>query len=123
MSRTIECQATRRGRAWVVHVPEHGAYGHGRTLKLAGESVAQALALLGVTADIRLIPATPELESLRAVHETYLAALREAVGALALRRATAADIALATGAPLKQVRLLLAERAQDPAHPADPEHV
>jgi hypothetical protein len=103
-----------------VHVPEHGVYGHGRTLKAARENTEQGLALVGVTAEVVIIPVTPELERLRSAEEAYMAALSEAVGALALRRTTPSDIALATGAPAKRVKLLLAGRTKDSTPPVEP---
>ncbi|MFJ3793532.1 hypothetical protein [Kitasatospora sp. NPDC090091] len=118
MSTPLECRAGRRGRTWVVHVPEYGVYGHGRTLKAARESTVQGLSLVGVAAEVRLVPVTPELEALRSAESAYTAALGEAVAALALRRATVRDIALATGASVAQVRRVLAERSQVPK--ADP---
>lgn len=123
MSETIECRASRRGRTWVVHVPEYGVYGHGRTLKAARENTEEGLALVGVTGEVTLIPVTPELEKLRSVENAYTAALIEAVAALALRRTALSDIALATGVPTKRVKRLLAEQAKDSTPPADPNPV
>ncbi|MCX4826900.1 hypothetical protein OG883_45520 [Streptomyces sp. NBC_01142] len=119
MSETIECRASRRGRAWVVNIPEHGVYGHGRTLKAARENTRQGLELVGVAAEITIIPMTPELEKLRSVEDAYTAALNEAVAALALRRTTLRDIALATRVPTTRVKQLLAESAKDSTPPAD----
>ncbi|MFI9052487.1 hypothetical protein [Streptomyces sp. NPDC053427] len=119
MSETIECRASRRGRTWVVRIPEHGVYGYGRTLKAVGENVKQGLTLIGVTAEVTIIPVTPELEKLRSVQDAYTAALSEAVAALALRRTALRDIALATGATTTQVKLLRAESAKDSTPPAD----
>ncbi|KZM71102.1 hypothetical protein [Nocardia terpenica] len=115
MSESIECQATRRGRAWVAHVPKYGVYGYGRTLKAVRENIVDGLAYVGVTAEVAVIAVTPELERLRSVEAAYKTALREAVAALALRSITPRDIALATGTPTKRVQTLVAERA---AHPA-----
>ncbi|MFE4829925.1 hypothetical protein [Streptomyces sp. NPDC056672] len=115
---TIECRATRRGRTWVVSVPEHGVYGHGRTLEATRENTTQGLALAGVTADVIITPVTPELEKLRSAEDAYKAALTEAVAALALRRTTQGDIALATATSTRQVKLLLAE-AKRTSPPAD----
>ncbi|MFE1289727.1 hypothetical protein [Streptomyces sp. NPDC058751] len=112
MSEVIECRADRRGRTWVVHVPEYGVYGHGRTLKAARENTEQGLALVGVAAKVTITPVTPELEKLRSAEETYAAALSEAVVSLALRRTALRDIALATRTPTTQVKLLLAENAK-----------
>ncbi|MGW3311475.1 hypothetical protein ACWDG9_33385 [Streptomyces sp. NPDC001073] len=117
MSTTITCRANRRGRTWVVHVPEHGVYAHGRTLKATRENTRQGLALVGVTTEVAITPVTPELEKLRSVEDAYMTALSEAVGALALRRTTLSDIASATGTSAKEVKLLLAERAKDEAPP------
>ncbi|MFF2618553.1 hypothetical protein [Kitasatospora sp. NPDC058046] len=115
MSVVIKCLVTRRGREWVTHVAEHGVYGHGRTLKKLSEDVLAGLELVGVAAEIELIAVTPELEKLRAVEETREAALRDAVTALALRRATLRDIALATGLPMARVKRVLQERRSIPA--------
>ncbi len=111
---SIQCQAYRRGRTWVASVPEYGAYGHGRTLKLTHDNITQALALLEITAEVTLVPVTPELEKLRAVEDLYTAALRHTVAALTLRRVSMRDIATATGVPVKQVQELLAELAATP---------
>ncbi|MEW2434293.1 hypothetical protein AB0952_08930 [Streptomyces caniferus] len=119
MSETIECQANRRGRTWVVHLPEHGVYGHGRTLKAVGENVTKGLALVGVTAGVTITPVTPELEKLRALKDAYTLALSEAVTALALRRTTLRDIALATSTPTTKVKLLLVDSAKDSTPSAD----
>ncbi|MFF7943317.1 hypothetical protein ACFZC5_26695 [Nocardia gamkensis] len=102
MSESIECRASRRGRDWVAHVPEHGVYGYGRTLKALYDSIEDGLAHLGVTAEVTVIPVTPELENLRSMEDAYTTALREAVAALALASTTLGDIALATGAPTNE---------------------
>lgn len=117
MSPGIECQATRRGRSWVAYIPEHGLYGHGRTLKAVRDNLAEGLAFLGVSMPITLIPVTPELQLLRAADQARDAALQEAVAALAMRRATLGDIAEATGARTKRIRALLAQRTTDPTEP------
>ncbi|KOT51156.1 MULTISPECIES: hypothetical protein [Streptomyces] len=109
MSETIECRADRRGRGWTTRVPEYGVYGHGRTLKALRKDVEEGLALLDVTAEVTIVPTTPELEQLRAAEDARTAALAEAVRALALRRATLGDIALATGVPIRLVKQLLAD--------------
>jgi predicted RNase H-like HicB family nuclease len=119
VSKTIECKASRRGRTWVVHVPEYGVYGHGRTLKAAHENTTQGLALAGVTAEVTITPLTPELEKLRSAEEAYAVALSDAVAALALRRTTLRDIAVATNVPTTRVKLILAESAKDSASPVD----
>lgn len=119
MSVTIHCRATRHGRTWVVHIPEHRVYGHGRTLKAAHENTRQGLELVGVTVEIMITPMTPELENLRSLEIAYTAALGEAVAVLALRRTTLRDIVLATRVPTTRVKQLLAERAKDPVPPAD----
>ncbi|MGI5531499.1 hypothetical protein ACQEVX_30220 [Streptomyces syringium] len=106
----IECQARRRGRSWVVSIPEYGVYGHGQTLKAARENVRQGLELVGVTMELKITPVTPELEKLRSAEDVRTAALSEAVAALRLRWTSLTDIALATGAPIKEVKQLLAER-------------
>ncbi|WNV82902.1 hypothetical protein [Umezawaea sp. Da 62-37] len=114
MSETIRCLATRRGRTWVVRIPEHGVYGHGRTLKAAHENTRQGLDLVGVTAEIVITAMTPELEKLRSLESAYATALSEAVAALALRRTTLRDIALATRVPTTRVKQLLADRSTAP---------
>ncbi|MFD4947000.1 hypothetical protein ACFWNT_31860 [Streptomyces sp. NPDC058409] len=119
MSETIECMASRRGRTWLVHVPEHGVYGSGRTLKATRENTQRGIALVGVTAEVTITPTSPELEALRAADDNRAAALSEAVAALALRRTTLSDIAAATRVPIREVKLLLAEQAQEAAPPAD----
>lgn len=105
---TIACQAVRRGRAWTVHVPEHGVYAHGRTLRAAQASTAAGLALVGVTAPVSLAAVSPELAALRDADAAREGALRDAVAALALRRATLRDIAQATGTTTRRVRTILA---------------
>ncbi|MFJ5851296.1 MULTISPECIES: hypothetical protein [unclassified Streptomyces] len=127
MSADIECRATRRGRLWVAHEPKDGVYGSGRTLRLVRESVEDGLALVGVSAKVRITPVTPELEALRAAEDAYTAALDAAVKALARRRATLGDIAEATGAPVARVKRFLAgsepaaaSTAKDDPVPADP---
>jgi DNA-directed RNA polymerase specialized sigma24 family protein len=114
MSQTIECQAVRRDRTWVVCSIEHGVYGHGRTLKLARDSIVQGLALLGVAGDVELVADSPELDRFRRAQEAYEAALKEAVRALALRRTSLSDIALATGVSAGRVREALAEPLMAP---------
>ncbi|MFD7340400.1 hypothetical protein ACFV98_31120 [Streptomyces violascens] len=112
MSEVIECRASRRGRLWVAHEPERGVYGSGRTLRLVRASIEDGLALIGVIAEVKIIPVTPELEELRDADDARTAALAKAVEALALRRASRSDIALATGASVKQVKLLLPRPAE-----------
>lgn len=111
MSGQVQCPAWRRGRGWVAHDTEHGVYGHGRTLHLAGASLAEGLALLGVGAAVVLVPQSPELDALRRAEQEREAALHAAVAALVLRRASARDIAAATGASPRRVQRILAELA------------
>ncbi|MEU3907947.1 hypothetical protein AB0F20_29755 [Streptomyces goshikiensis] len=111
MNTTVECQAVRRGRTWVVHVPEHGVYGCGRTLKAVRENTEQGLALVGASVQAAITPVTPELEALRSAEAAYAAALGKAVAALALRRTTLRDMAEATGVPVSRVKAHLAEKA------------
>lgn len=108
----LECRATRSGRTWVVHIPEHGVYGHGRSLKAVRQNVERALALIGVTADITVVAVTPELETLRAAEHARDEALQSAVAALVLRRVTPGDIARATGQTIPQVKATLAATSQ-----------
>ncbi|MEU7317449.1 hypothetical protein [Streptomyces sp. NPDC007083] len=115
MNEVIECRATRRGRKWVAHEPEHGVYGAGRTLRLVRRSIEAGLASISVTAEVKIIPVTPELEKLRSIDDARETALREAVAALALRRTSVPDIAQATGETVAQVKRLLAERTKEPA--------
>lgn len=112
MSEIIEGQTHRRGRAWVTLLAEHGVYAHGRTLRATEANAAQGLELVGVSAEVTLLPVTPELETLRAADAAREQALRAAVYALALRRTTRCDIALATRAPAWQVKQILAEQAK-----------
>lgn len=104
----IECRAVRRGRGWAVHAAEYGVYGHGSTLKRAGASVEKGLALIGITAEVRLVAVSPELEELRAADDARAAALVEAVKALSLRRAAMGDIAIATCTPRSKIKAILA---------------
>ncbi|MEU3500198.1 hypothetical protein ABZ726_05310 [Streptomyces hundungensis] len=106
VSETIECEAVRRGQLWVSHLPEHGVYGHGRTLAKTQQNTKLGLGLLGVDAEVTVIAVSPELERLKAAREAYEAALSEAVSALALRRTTLHDIAAATGEPTRRVKQL-----------------
>ncbi|MFD4257693.1 hypothetical protein ACFWR9_08675 [Streptomyces sp. NPDC058534] len=119
MSDTIECTATRRGRTWVVSIPEYGVYGHGRTLKTTHENVTQGLALVGVTAAATITPVTPELERLRSAEAAYTAALSEAISALALRRTSLRDIAAATRVPANRVKRHLAEETKGTLLPTE----
>lgn len=112
MSERIECLAYRRGREWVAHVPEHGVYGHGPTLKAARRNIAEGLAYIGVTASVTIVAVSPELENLRTIADTYSTALREAVHALARCSATVGDIASATNVPTHRIKALLAEIEQ-----------
>ncbi|MEU2086867.1 hypothetical protein ABZ569_33985 [Streptomyces albus] len=115
VTEVIECRATRHGRMWVAHEPEHDVYGNGRTLRLLRENITAGLASVGVTADVQIIPMMPELEKLRSLNAARETALRDAVTALSLRRATTSDIAQATGEPVARVKRLLAEQAKTPA--------
>ncbi|MEU2113947.1 hypothetical protein [Streptomyces sp. NPDC019507] len=108
MNEPIECPATRRGRSWSVSSPEHGVYGHGRTLKMAKANLEEGLAVIGVFAEVTIVPVMPELEKLRAADRARAEALAEAVEALALRRASMRDIATVTDAPMSHVKALLA---------------
>ncbi|MGW7089992.1 hypothetical protein ACWGH2_41785 [Streptomyces sp. NPDC054871] len=114
MSEVIECKAFRRGRDWVVHVPEHQVYGYGKTLKRVRENVERGLALVGVTAEVQILAVTPELEKLRAAKDACAAALTETVTAMALRRATLGDIALATGEPTRRVKAIITASRPEP---------
>lgn len=123
MTAAIACRASRRGRRWVVHVPEHGVYGHGRTLAAARDSTERGLALIGITAEVALTAVTPELDALRAAEAAYTAALRTAVVSLSLRRSTLRDIAAATRVPTARIKRLLTDQAQDsPVAAAPPAH-
>ncbi|WP_280453141.1 hypothetical protein [Nocardia cyriacigeorgica] len=123
MSERIECLAYRRGREWVAHVPEHGVYGHGPTLKAVRRNIAEGLAYIGITASVTVVAASPELENLRTIADTYATALREAVQALARCAATVGDIASATNVPTPRIKALLAEiEQQDFADKATTSH-
>lgn len=73
------------------------------------------LAAVGVRAEVKIIPVTPELETLRGTKDAHAAAEAEAVKALALRRATLRDIAEATGVPVARVKRILVGRESDAA--------
>lgn len=120
MTGVIECRAIRRGRGWVAHVPEHGVYGNGRTLKAVRESIRQGLALVGVTAEATVVAVSPELEKLRVAEDAQAEALREAVVALALRHAPLGDIAAATRVPRGRIKAILAEQRHESEHPYGP---
>ncbi|MFJ5142953.1 hypothetical protein [Streptomyces sp. NPDC088707] len=115
MSDSIRATALRLGREWVVQVPEHGVYSHGTTLKRARASVAEGLALVGVTAEVTLIAESPELERLRAADAARMEALTVAVSAFLLRRTSLSDIALATGEPVRVVKSIIAEHRLKPS--------
>lgn len=117
MNTGIECQATRRSRSWVAYIPEHGVYGHGRTLKAVRDNLAEGLTFVGVSAPVTVIPVTPGLQLLRDAEQARDAALMEAAAALAIRRATLGDIAEATGVRTRRIKELLAQRAMDSAEP------
>ncbi|MEV7870118.1 hypothetical protein AB0P17_29420 [Streptomyces sp. NPDC088124] len=112
MSETVMGRAHRRGRTWVTRLAEHGVYAHGWTLRATEANAVEGLELVGVKAEVTLIPVTPELETLRAADDAREQALRAAVHALALRHTTRRDIALATRAPAWQVKQILAEQAK-----------
>jgi len=111
MSETVTGEAYRRARTWMVSIPEHGVYGHGRTLKAAAESTAAGLELAGVDARVELVATTTELVVMRAARAAYEEALEIAVVQLALRRTTLKDMATATGLKIAQVRRILEARA------------
>lgn len=119
MSEIIECRADRRGRIWTTRVPEYGVYGHGRTLKALRQNVEEALALVDVTAEVAVIPTTPELEKLEAARNAFTGAQEEAVRALGLRRTTLRDIASAAGVSVKRVKQILTAARTDSADSAD----
>lgn len=113
MSEIIVCEARRRGRAWVASVPEHGVYGHGRTLKRVHEDIVAGLALAGVlAARVKVVPAGPELAALRSAREAYESALEDAVAQLAVSRASLRDMAVATGVNVPQVKRVLTARVE-----------
>lgn len=119
MNNVIECQAVRRGRAWVAHVSEHGVYGDGRTLKAVHANIRQGLELVGKNDEVVVVAASPELDRLRDAQDAYTEALRVAVSSLALRRAPLADIAAATGVRRSVVKAILAGLSQAPASPTE----
>ncbi|MFJ8041242.1 hypothetical protein ACIRBX_12120 [Kitasatospora sp. NPDC096147] len=108
----IEASATRTGRNWSVRVPGYLVYGRGATLKAAKASAEAGLALIGVIAEIRLIPQSAELENLRAAEAEVETARETAVRALHLRKASKRDIAISTGLPYAQVKRILAEHSE-----------
>ncbi|MFD9190308.1 hypothetical protein ACFWCA_19020 [Streptomyces phaeochromogenes] len=105
-AKSIECRATRPSDMWVAGVPQHGVYGHGRTLRVLRSNLIQGLALIGVTTEITLVPVSPELERLRRAEAAYEAALSDAVAALAAHGGTPRDIADATRVTTTRVATL-----------------
>lgn len=95
---------------WVAGILQHGVYGHGSTLRALHRDLTQGLALAGVTADVVLVPSSPELERLRRAEAASQAALTDAVRALAARGHTPRDIADATGATASEVAAALRSR-------------
>ncbi|MGW0665290.1 hypothetical protein [Streptodolium elevatio] len=93
---TIQSWAVRSGRSWVVHVTEHGVYGHGRTLGAARENTEQGLAQVAQVAAVVLTPTTAELQTLRAAEATYQAAagccLDQGGGRVVQARGVVADV-------------------------------
>lgn len=111
MSDSIECRATRQGRHWLAHIPEHGVYGQGRTLKSLRRNLIDGLAYIGVITDVTVIAVTTELEILRSIEDIHASALAEAVDALALRSVSLSDIAQATRTSTTRIKPLLADRS------------
>ncbi|MFE7115569.1 hypothetical protein ACFU99_09120 [Streptomyces sp. NPDC057654] len=105
-AKAIESRATRHADTWVASVPQHGVYGHGRTLRALHSNLAQGLALVGVTTEITLVPISPELERLRRAEAAYEAALADAVTTLTAHGGTPRDIADATGVTTARVAAL-----------------
>jgi hypothetical protein len=109
-AKAIECRATRHADTWVASVPQHGVYGHGRTLRALHSNLTQGLALIGVTTEIMLVPVSPELERLRRAEAAYEAALSDAVTTLAAHDCTPRDIADATRVTTTRVAALRSKR-------------
>lgn len=109
-AKAIECRATQHADTWVASVPQHGVYGHGRTLRALHSNLTQGLALIDVTTEIRLVPVSPELERLRRAEAAYEAALSDAVTTLAAHGGTPRDIADATGVTTTRVAALRRKR-------------
>jgi hypothetical protein len=101
--KAIEARASRTGGMWVASIPQHGVYGHGRTLRELRGDLTQGLALAGVTTAIRVAPVSPELLRLRRAKDAYDAALADAVTTLTADGSPARDVAEATEVPIAQV--------------------
>ncbi|MFJ2745275.1 hypothetical protein ACIO3O_37085 [Streptomyces sp. NPDC087440] len=115
MSEQVEGAASRRDRKWVVHVAQHGVYGHGGTLKAARQDTMEGLGLAGVRGDLVLRVAMPEVQQLRDAEDARALALREVVAALIRCRTTVGDIALVTGESARNVKLIIEELRAVPA--------
>jgi hypothetical protein len=109
-ARAIECPATWHADVWLAGIPQHGVYSHGSTLRALHHHLTQGLALAGVTAEVALVPSSPELERLRRAQAAAQTALKDAVKALAARGHTPRDIADATGATVPEVAALRSRR-------------
>lgn len=108
MSTNLECRAHRHSEMWVASIPQHRVYGWGRTLRALHDDLIQGLALVGVTAQVTIIPVSPELDRLRRAEATYETALADAVTALTTQGSTARDTAASTGVPITRVTALQA---------------
>lgn len=93
-------------------------YGHRQTLKALQDNIRQGLALVGVTAEVKITPVSPELERLRSAEAAYETALRKAVTALTAQDNTVRDIAWATGVPVTRVTVIQDKRLTRPRGPA-----
>ncbi|MFD9796871.1 hypothetical protein ACFWXK_38680 [Streptomyces sp. NPDC059070] len=113
MSEMAECRASRLGGVWVSHLPEHGVYGYGQTLTAVCEDTRQALALIGVEADVTVTPVSAEPEKLSTARQASTTAVAETVTSPARDDVTRGDISTAAYAPPQQVRQIL--RGQTPA--------
>lgn len=121
MSTTIECRARRHGEIWVASIPQHSVYGSGRTLRALHDDLIHGLSLMGVTAQVTITPASPELDRLRRAKAAYETALAEAVTALTTQGSTVRDTAEATGVPIARVTTLQA-RPPTPLTPTGRKH-
>ncbi|UUV32349.1 hypothetical protein NQK81_02525 [Amycolatopsis roodepoortensis] len=113
MSTTIDCRARWHGEIWVASIPQHNVYGSGRTLNALHDDLTHGLSLMGVTAQVAITPASPELDRLRRAAAAYETALADAVTALTTQGSTVRDTAAATGVPVARVTALRA-RAPTP---------
>ncbi|QXV57367.1 hypothetical protein [Amycolatopsis sp. TNS106] len=108
MSTNLECRAHRHGELWVASLVQHNVYGSGPTLRVLHDDLTRGLRLLGVTAQVTITPASPELDRLRRAETAYETALADAVTALTTQGSTVRDTAEATAVSITRVTALQA---------------